>query len=88
MTTVLPIVTIAATLWYLGRKRRNPVGSRGPTKATRIKRLKWELAGWREKLVDQQGYSLVHYGNKDAGNSFIVNTIANYERQLADLEGR
>ena len=72
----------------LSRLQRNPVRSRGPTKATQIKRIKHELDGWRDKLISQQGYSEKHYGNKDAGNSFIHKTIAMYEGQLRALEGK
>lgn len=85
--SILALGALAGAYWWLHRKGRNPVGSRGPTKATQIKRLRRELDGWRDKLISQQAYSQTHYGNKDAGNSFIHKTIAMYERQLAELEG-
>jgi len=79
-------VAVIGGLWWLSKQpNSNPVGSRGPTKATQIKRIQRELDGWRNKLASQEGYSLTHYGNKDAGNSFIHKTIAMYEKQLAEL---
>jgi len=85
---ILAIALLGGAYWWMSRKRRNPAGSRGPTKATQIKRIKRELDGWRDKLISQESYSQTHYGHKDAGNSFIHKTIAMYERQLAELEGR
>ena len=86
-TVLLAALGLGGAYWWLHCAKRNPAGSRGPTKATQIKRIRRELDGWRDKLISQQSYSQTHYGNKDAGNSFIEKTIAMYERQLAELEG-